>query len=72
MMNPLGREVEMMKEYEVLEVKDEVIHQDHKYVMAERLCRNLLEKGLINQGEFDRIMAKNKDRFSPLLAVIVS
>ena len=71
-MNPLGREVEMMKEYEVLEVKDEVIHQDHKYVMAERLCRNLLEKGLINQGEFDRIMAKNRDSFSPLLAVIVS
>jgi len=41
-------------------------------MMAERLCRNLLEKGLINQGEFDRIMAKNRDNFSPLLAVIVS
>lgn len=54
------------------EVKDEVIHQDHKYVMAERLCRNLLEKRLITQCEFDRIMGKNKDSFSPLLAVIVS
>ncbi len=59
------------------EVKDDVIegkddHQDHKYVMAERLCRNLLEKGLINQDEFDRIMVKNRDNFSPLLAVIVS
>ena len=61
--------VEMMKEDEV---KDDVIRQDHKYVMAERLCRNLLEKGLINQGEFDRIMAKNRDNFSPLLAVIES
>ena len=59
------------------EVKDDVIegkddHQDHTYVMAERLCRNLLEKGLINQDEFDRIMVKNRDNFSPLLAVIVS
>ena len=71
-MNSLGKGVEMMKEYEVLEVKDEVIHQDHKYVMAERLCMNLLDKGLINQVEFDRIMEKNRDRFSPLLAVIVS
>lgn len=62
----------MMKEDEVLEVKDEVIHQDHKYVMAERLCMNLLDKGLINQVEFDRIMEKNRDSFSPLLAVIVS
>ena len=53
----------MMKEDEV---KDDVIRQDHKYVMAERLCRNLLEKGLINQGEFDRIMAKNRDNFSPV------
>lgn len=68
----LGRGVEMMKEDEVLEVEDEVIHQDHKYVMAERLCMNLLDKGLINQVEFDRIMEKNRDRFSPLLAVIVS
>ncbi|UUM12160.1 hypothetical protein NQU17_00990 [Clostridiaceae bacterium HFYG-1003] len=59
----------MMKEDEV---KDEVNHQDHRYVMAERLCRNLLENGLINQGEFDRIMAKNRVSFSPLLAVIVS
>lgn len=71
-MNSLGKGVEMMKEDEVLEVKDEVIHQDHKYVMAERLCMNLLDKGLINQVEFDRIMEKNRDRFSPLLAVIVS
>ena len=54
------------------EVKNEVIHQDHKYLMAERLCMNLLEKGLINQGKFDRIMAKNRVSFSPLLAVIVS
>lgn len=50
----------MMKEDEVLEVKDVVIHQDHKYVMAERLCMNLLDKGLINQVEFDRIMEKNR------------
>ena len=54
----------MMKEDEV---KDDVIRQDHKYVMAERLCRNLLEKGLINQGEFDRIMAKTETIFHRFL-----
>lgn len=54
------------------EVKDEVIHRDREYLMAQRLCRNLLENRLINQDEFDRIMAKNKESFSPLLADIMS
>ena len=55
---------------EIIEGKDE--HQDHKYLMAERLCLKLLEKELITEGEFDRIMAKNRESFSPLLAAIVS
>ena len=55
---------------EVIEGKDD--HQEHKYLMAERLCLKLLEKGLIIEAEFDRIMAKNRESYSPLLAVIVS
>ena len=32
----------------------------------------LLEKSLITQSEFDKIMAKNRIKFSPFLAEIMS
>lgn len=47
------------------------IKNEHDYLVAENLTKKLLDKGLINQSEFDKIMAKNLETFSPFLAEIV-
>jgi hypothetical protein len=45
---------------------------EHDYLVAENLTKKLLEKGFINQSEFDKIMAKNRETFSPFLAEIMA
>ena len=58
--------------YEAKKTTDASIKNEHDYLMAENLTRKLLEKGLINQSEFDKIMVKNRETFSPFLAVIMA
>ena len=48
------------------------IKNEHDYLVAESFTRKLLEKGLITQTEYKKIIAKNRITFSPLLAEIMS
>ncbi len=76
------KEVEMMKvtklddveaiQYKSEKVTEDALQNEHDYLVAERLTSKLLEKGLISQSEFDKIMVKNRETFSPFLAEIMS
>ena len=76
------KEVEKMKltkleavesiKYEAEKPTEASIKNEHDYLMAENLTKRLLEKGLISQREFDKIMAKNRETFSPFLAEIMA
>lgn len=48
------------------------IKNERDYLVAKNFTKKLLEKGLINQSEFDKIMAKNRVTFSPFLAEIMA
>lgn len=48
------------------------LNSEYEYLVAENLTKKLLEKGFINHSEFDKIMAKNRETFSPFLAEIMA
>ena len=58
--------------YKAERLTEAELKNEHDYLVAERLTKKLLEKGLISQGEFDRIMVKNLKTFSPFLAEIMA
>jgi hypothetical protein len=58
--------------YEAEKPTEASIKNEHDYWVAENLTKKLLEKGFINQSEFDKIMAKNRETFSPFLAKIMA
>ena len=76
------KEVEMMKvtkledahsiQYRSENLTEAALQNEHDYLVAESLTKKLLEKGLITQTEYKKIMAKNRITFSPLLAEIMS
>lgn len=76
------KEVEMMKvtkledvesiQYKSEKITEDALQNEHNYLVAESLTKKLLEKGLITQAEFEKIMAKNRIKFPPLLAEIMS
>ena len=45
----------------------EAMQADFEYRMAQKLTKKLLDKGLISEGEFDKISALNREKFSPFL-----
>lgn len=49
---------------------DEEMRHEYDYILAEQLTGKLLEKGLITREEFDKIMVKNRESFSPFIARI--
>lgn len=53
-------------------ITEDALQNEHDYLLAEKLTNKLLEKGLITQAEYDKIMAKNRITFSPFLAEIMS
>lgn len=57
--------------YEAKKPTQDSIKNEHDYLLAENLTKKLLEKGFINQTEFEKIMIKNRETFSPFLAVIM-
>lgn len=75
------KEVEKMKvtklesvdsiKYEAEKPSQTAIRNEHDYLVAENLTKKLLERGLINQIEFDKIMVKNRETFSSFLADIM-
>ena len=47
---------------------EEEMQQEYDYIRAEQMTRRLLDKGLISEAEFHKIMTKNRQSFCPLLA----
>ena len=59
-------------QYNSEKITKDALQNEHDYLIAESLTKKLLEKGLITQTEYKKIMAKNRITFSPLLAEIMS
>ena len=49
----------------------EAMQEDFDYMMAQKMTQALLENGLITNDEFDKITAKNKERFFPFMAELM-
>lgn len=49
----------------------EELQREYDYIRAEKLTRKLLDLGMITIEEFDKIMALNRESFSPALARIM-
>lgn len=49
---------------------DAELQNEYNYILAENFTKKLLEKGLISVDEFDKIMEKNREFFSPFFARI--
>ena len=47
------------------------LQREFDYYRAEKLLRQMLEKGLVTEVEFNKIMLLNRETFSPLLAQIM-
>ena len=56
---------------EVPKPTNEEMQHEYGYFLAEQLTRKLLDEYLISEDEFNKIMAKNRETFSPFLAKIV-
>ena len=50
---------------------DEEMQREYNYILAEQLTRKLLDQGLISADEFDKIMSKNRQSFSPYFSKII-
>lgn len=50
----------------------EAMQKDFDYMMAQKMTQALLDSGLIAQCEFDKIFAKNREKFSPYMAELMS
>lgn len=61
----------MLNPADVPKPTDEELQSEYDYFLAEQLTRKLLDKGLITLDGFTRIMAKNRETFSPFLARII-
>jgi hypothetical protein len=58
--------------HEAKKPTEAAIKNEHDYLLAESLTKKLLEKGLISQDEFNKIMAKNRKTFTPFLVEIMA
>ena len=47
------------------------MQNEYNYVLAQQITKRLLEAGLITKDEFNKITAKNRESFSPLLGRIM-
>ena len=50
---------------------DDDMRREFVYIAAGQITQKLLDKGLITPGDFDKIMAKNREKFSPAIAKIM-
>ena len=51
-----------------VERTDDHMRREFAYIAAGQITQKLLDRGFITQGEFDKIMAKNREKFSPAIA----
>ena len=47
---------------------EEEMQREYDYIRAEQMTKKLLGKGLISEEEYDKIMCKNRQVFSPFLS----
>lgn len=50
---------------------EEEMQREYGYILAEKMTRTLLDKGLISVDEFNKISERNRQTFSPYLAEIM-
>lgn len=53
---------------QLVERTDDDMRREFYYIAAGQITQKLLDKGLITPGEYDKIVAKNREKFSPLIA----
>lgn len=54
------------------EYTEEELQREYSYMLAQQMTGKLLEKGMISEEEYHKIMAKNRGTFSPKLTAIMS
>ena len=52
---------------QLIERTDDDMRREFYYIAAGQITQKLLNKGLITPGEYDKIVAKNREKFSPLI-----
>lgn len=57
--------------YKKRTISDEQLQREFDYFRAEKILKAMLEKGLINEHEFNKITKLNRKTFSPFLAEIM-
>jgi len=63
-----------MDEEKITDQKDENPlnpQNEYNYILTQQITKKLLTKGLITEAEFNKITAKNRESFSPLLGRIM-
>ena len=53
-------------------ISHEQLQREFDYHRAEKILRKMLEKQLVSQEEFNKIMRLNRKSFSPILAQLMS
>ena len=56
---------------QLIERTDDDMRREFYYIAAGQITQKLLNKGLITPGEYDKIVAKNREKFSPLIARVI-
>lgn len=51
-------------------ITDTELQNEYNYILAENLTKKLLDKEVISEDEFNKIMEKNKAVFSPFFSRI--
>lgn len=49
----------------------EELQREYDYILAQKILKSILEKGLISVDEFNKITELNRQTFSPYLAEIM-
>lgn len=53
------------------QMTEEQMRKDYYYYLAQKIIKSMLDKGLITDDEFNRIMKLNRQSFSPNLVEIM-
>jgi len=53
------------------QMTEEQMRKDYYYCLAQKITKSMLDKGLISDDEFNRIMKLNRQSFSPNLVEIM-
>lgn len=63
---------DISEKYKAKPVTDEDLYGEYTYLVAERILKQMLEKGLIDQAEYRMIDDRNLKSFSPRIASLLA